>query len=69
MVGQNVMVGYALLMGGKSDQSYLEMSLDTLVIILVHWEQKFWYLGRFVAIKTNFYFKRHVWTSAKNDTP
>ena len=69
MVGQNVMVGYALLMGGKSDQSYLEMSLDTLVIILVHWEQKFWYWGGFVAIKTNFCFERHVWTSAKNGTP
>ena len=45
------------------------MSLDTLVIILVHWVQKFWYWGGFVAIKTNFCFERHVWTSAKNDTP
>ena len=29
MVGQNLMVGHVLL-GGKSDQSYLAMSLDTL---------------------------------------
>ena len=43
------------------------MSLDTLVIILVHWVQKFWYWGGFVAIKTNFCFERHVWTSAKNE--
>ena len=44
MVGQNVLVGHALLKvkGGKSDQSNLAMSLDTLVIILVHWVQKFW---------------------------
>ena len=55
--------------GGKRDESYLAMSLDTLVIILVHWVQKFWYWGGFVAIKTNFCFERHVWTSAKNDTP
>ena len=69
MVGQNVMVGHALLKGGKSDQSCLAMSLDTLVIILVHWVQKFWYWGGFVAIKTNFCFECHVWTSAKNNTP
>ena len=43
MVGQNVMVGHALLKGGKSDQSCLAMSLDTLVIILVHWVQEFWF--------------------------
>ena len=55
--------------GGKRDESYLAMSLDTLVIILVHWVQKFWYWGGFVAIKTNFCFERHVWTSAQNDTP
>ena len=55
--------------GGKIDEKYLAMSLDTLVIILVHWVQKFWYWGGFVAIKTNFCFERHVWTSAKNDTP
>ena len=69
MVGHNVMVGHALIQGGKSDENYLAMSLDTLVIILVHWVQKFWYWGGFVAIKTNFCFERHVWTSAKNDTP
>ena len=70
MVGHNVMVGHALIQGGgKRDESYLAMSLDTLVIILVHWVQKFWYWGGFVAIKTNFCFERHVWTSAKNDTP
>ena len=55
--------------GGKRDESYLAMSLGTLVIILVHWVQKFWYWGGFVAIKTKFCFERHVWTSAKNDTP
>ena len=55
--------------GGKRDESYLAMSLDTLVIILVHWVQKFWYWGGFVAIKTNFCFECHVWTSAKNNTP
>ena len=36
MVGKNVMVGHALQRGGKSEQSYLAMSLDILVIILVH---------------------------------
>ena len=40
--------------GGKSDENYLAMSLDTLVIILVHWVQKFWYWGGFVAIKKTF---------------
>ena len=41
MVGHNVMVEHALIQGGKSDESYLAMSLDTLVIILVHWVKSF----------------------------
>ena len=42
--------------GGKSGQSYLAMPLDTLVIILVHWVQKFWYWGGFFGYKNKLLF-------------
>ena len=41
MVGQYLMVGHVLL-GGKSDQSYLAMSMDTFVNILRHCNEDLW---------------------------
>ena len=64
MVGQNVRVGHALLKGALSCNGIEHTcdffgALGTKVLV--------W--GGFVAVKTNFCFERHVWTSAKNDTP
>ena len=68
MVGQNLMVGHVLL-GGKSDQSYLAMSFDT--FLWLFWcvgslnfgnEEDLWLWNQTFVLSL-------IWTSPKNDTP
>ena len=51
MVGQNLMVGHALLGGWKWSELPCSVIWHLLVIILMHWVFQFWLLGRFVAEK------------------
>ena len=51
MVGQNLMVGHALLGGWKWWELPCSVIWHLLVIILMHWVFQFWLLGRFVAEK------------------
>ena len=50
MVGQNLMVGHALL-GGWKWSELCSVIWHLLVIILMHWVFQFWLWGRFVAEK------------------
>ena len=51
MVGQNLMVGHALLGGWKWSELPCSVIWHLLVIILMHWVFQFWLWGRFVAEK------------------
>ena len=51
MVGQNLMVGHALLGGWKWWELPCSVIWHLLVIILMHWVFQFWLWGRFVAEK------------------
>jgi len=51
MVGQNLMVGHALLGGWKWSELPCSVIWHLPVIILMHWVFQFWLWGRFVAEK------------------